>query len=181
MNISGYFGFSPENPYKTGVNARSYKLDQPFDTQSGKGQTSNGPANSAQSAEKISGTTVNNAATAGTLWQTQNIAQSAQSEAIDVEETFSEKPKSKSVLEQFKDFMNKSPEELMREQILKALGYTEEDLAAMDPKERAKVEAQIKELVEIKIEEAMREDGIDIDGANKSALKQNSLMSADVI
>lgn len=185
MNISGYFGFSPENPYKTGVNVRSYKFDPALDIQSGKDRKSNGPANSAQSSvqsgEKITGTTVNNTATASTLWQTQKIAQSNQSEAIDVEEASSEKPKSKSVLEEFKDFMNKSPEELMREQILRELGYTEEELAAMDPKERAKVEAKIKELVEAKIEEAMREDGIDIDGANKTVLKHTSLMSANVI
>jgi hypothetical protein len=60
--------------------------------------------------------------------------------------------------------MNKTPEQLMRESILKSLGYTEDDLNAMDPKERAKVEAQIRDLIEKKIEEGMRKE---MTGENK--------------
>lgn len=65
--------------------------------------------------------------------------------------------------QQFKDYMDKTPEQLMREEILKALGYTEEDLASMSPQDRAKAETKIRDALEKKIEESMREKGIEID------------------
>ena len=179
MTISSNFGFSPENLYKTSIKTRSGKFETAIEPDAKKSSSTSSSANSAQSSEKITGTTINSMTTATTLWQTQNIAQSDESDAIDVEEVAVEKPKS--VLEQFKDYMDKSPEELMREEILKSLGYTEEDLAAMDPKERAKVEAQIQDLVETKIEEAMREDGVDMDGVKKATVNQTCLMSPAVV
>ena len=85
------------------------------------------------------GTAANGSKTADTLFHAQSIAQ------------------------QFKDYMDKSPEELMRQAILKELGYDEDQLAAMDPKERAAVEQKIRDAIEKKIEESMREKGIEVD------------------
>lgn len=67
------------------------------------------------------------------------------------------------IAEQFKEYMDKSPEELMREQILKELGYTEEELAGMSPEDRAKAEEKILERLKIKIEMALKEKGLDVD------------------
>lgn len=69
----------------------------------------------------------------------------------------------KTIAEKFKEYMDKSPEELMREQILKELGYTEEELAGMSPEDRAKAEEKILDRFKIKIEQALREKGIDME------------------
>lgn len=176
MNISGYFGFLPENAYKTATKTGSYKFDQAYEVEQENAKYSAVSANSAHS-EELPVTKTATDATANTLWQAQYYAQSPESDAIDVEpETVSVKAKSSA--EQFLDFMNKTPEELMRETILKELGYTEEQLAGMEPKERALAEAKIREAIEIKIEEAMREDGVDIDGAKKAVLTDNALLTA---
>lgn len=88
---------------------------------------------------KPAGLQYNDGQTASTLYHAQTLAQ------------------------QFKDFMDKTPEELMREAVLKDLGITEEELAALGPEERAKMEEKIRERFEEKIEESLREKGIDID------------------
>lgn len=77
--------------------------------------------------------------TANTLFQAQDIAQ------------------------QFKDYMDKSPDEMLREQILKELGYTEEQLAGMSPEDRAKAEIEIIERIKLKVEQSMREKGVEVD------------------
>lgn len=69
----------------------------------------------------------------------------------------------KTIAEKFKEYMDKSPEELMRQQILKELGYTEEQLAGMSPEDRAKAEEKILDRLKIKIEQALKEKGLDID------------------
>ena len=97
-------------------------------------------------------------ATASTLFQAQEIGQ-----AEPVRET------PKSAADKFLDYMNKTPEELMREQILKELGYSEEQLAGMDPQDRAKAEEQIRMRLQEKIEQSMREKGIDA-SSGKTAL-----------
>lgn len=61
----------------------------------------------------------------------------------------------------FLDFAQKTPGEKMREQVLKALGLSEEQLAAMSPEERAAAEDKIRDLIEAKIRETMRADGVD--------------------
>lgn len=59
----------------------------------------------------------------------------------------------------FDSFMNKTPGQRMREQVLKMLGLTEEDIKAMPPEERRKVElkiaAMMKEMQENKIKEEL--------------------------
>ena len=176
MSIQGLWGSLPYAEYSfdsKGAKGRSENGHVKFEVNARDETGKTSPAKSA-GADIVSSHTVNNAATASTLWQTQNFAQSPESDAIEAEEV---KMPVKSTAEQFLEHMNKSPEELMREEILKSLGYTEEELAAMDPKERAAVEAKIQELIEIKIEEAMREDGVNIDSAKNVEL-QTSIISA---
>lgn len=58
----------------------------------------------------------------------------------------------KSAVDEFLDFASKSWEEKVRAMILKTMGLKEEDLAAMDPADREKIEAKIKEKIEEEIE-----------------------------
>lgn len=59
-----------------------------------------------------------------------------------------------SVEDQFLAEARKTPMERMREQILKALGVTEDQLAQMSPEERSAMEDRIREMIEEKIREA---------------------------
>lgn len=87
---------------------------------------------------------------ATTLYEAQSLAQSDPVE-------------DQSAADKFREMMDKPPEELLRDQILKELGYTEEDLAGMDAEQRAKVEEDIRQLLLQKIEQAMREKGLNPD------------------
>jgi hypothetical protein len=53
-----------------------------------------------------------------------------------------------SAKDQFLEFMEMTPMERMRAQILKSLGVTEEQLAAMSPEERKKIEDKIRQIIE---------------------------------
>ena len=172
MNIQGLWGISPYEQYsldKRGVKSRA---DDAGFLLKENDKASGGKADPAEFAHTpVTGSNITSPATANTLWQTQYYAQSEDADAIDVEIDNQRPVQTKSAAEQFLDHMNKTPEELMREEVLKSLGYTEEELAAMDPKERAKAEAKIKDAIETKIEEALREKGIDIDTANIVSLE----------
>jgi hypothetical protein len=48
-----------------------------------------------------------------------------------------------------------TPAQKMRAAILGSMGLTEEQLKAMDPKERQKVEEKIKEIIKQKVEQAV--------------------------
>ncbi len=65
------------------------------------------------------------------------------------------------------DFLNvvgKTPAEQMRDQVLRDLGVTEDDLKAMDPKERLKIEQKIKELIREKVQESVeKKTGVAVD------------------
>jgi hypothetical protein len=64
----------------------------------------------------------------------------------------------------FLDLVGKTPAEQMRDQILRSLGVTEDQLKAMDPKERAKIEAKVKELVGEKVQESIeKKTGLAVD------------------
>ncbi len=154
INPSSLFSTGYAKLTDTGFADKKAREDR-FEAAPAAGKTA--PAESAHWA----GMAANSSATANTLWQTQSYAQSEESHAADAEEITS--AKEPSATDKFLEFINKTPQQLMREAILKDLGYTEEDLDAMDPKERAKVEAKIAELIRKKIEEAMREDGVNID------------------
>jgi len=58
-----------------------------------------------------------------------------------------EEPAGPSAADQFLDFMKKTPEERLRDKILKALGVTEEDIKSMTPDERVALEQKIREII----------------------------------
>ncbi len=60
--------------------------------------------------------------------------------------------KEKTATTTFLDYMSKTTEERMIEQILNEMGLTKEDLEKMTPKERLKVEEKIREKIEEKVE-----------------------------
>lgn len=64
---------------------------------------------------------------------------------------------------QFLEYQKMTPEEKMRDAILKKLGMTEEDIAALSPDERAQIEEKIKDMMKEEIENKMAEKGILID------------------
>lgn len=72
---------------------------------------------------------------------------------------------------EFHDFMGKDTAERMRQQVLLALGITEEELDAMPPEERQKVEMKIAAIIEEKIrmatEEQLEKSAIPNDEAQK--------------
>ena len=70
-----------------------------------------------------------------------------------------------SVEEQFLNYARMSPGERMMASILGSMGLTEDDLKAMSPAERQKVEEKIRQLMEQKIEEAQKQKGQLVDFA----------------
>ncbi|OIN86980.1 MAG: hypothetical protein AUJ12_03565 [Alphaproteobacteria bacterium CG1_02_46_17] len=79
--------------------------------------------------------------------------------------TSTSKPSSQinDAITQFLEYQKMTPEEKMRDAILKKLGMTEEDIAALSPDERAKIEEKIKDMIKEEIENKMAEKGILID------------------
>lgn len=75
--------------------------------------------------------------------------------------------------ELFLEEARKSPAERMREQVLEALGLTEDDLASMAPEERAAVEQQIADMIKEKMRQAM--------GADREAPDSNAAMIEVVV
>ncbi len=57
-----------------------------------------------------------------------------------------------SAKEFFMNYMNKTDEERMIDQILNEMGLTKEDVKAMSPKDRRKVEEKIEEKIREKVE-----------------------------
>lgn len=76
----------------------------------------------------------------GKVEKAENLAVDAGGAVTDVEDT----AVSGSSVEEFLDFMNKTPAERMRALILKKMDVTEDQLAAMAPEERLKIEEKIK-------------------------------------
>jgi hypothetical protein len=69
----------------------------------------------------------------------------------------------KTAAQQLEDYVNMTPEQRMRADLLKKLGLTEEDLANMSPEERMGVEAKLRELVQQQMQEASTRQGQRID------------------
>ncbi len=61
------------------------------------------------------------------------------------------KPEAPSATEQFLELMKKSPEERLRDSILKSLGLTEDDLNSMAPEKRKMIEEMIAERIKDQI------------------------------
>jgi hypothetical protein len=67
-------------------------------------------------------------------------------------------------VQDFRAYARMTPAEKMRASILGSMGLTEGDLKAMDPKEREKVEAKIKEAIRQKVQESTeKKTGVAID------------------
>jgi hypothetical protein len=52
------------------------------------------------------------------------------------------------------DYAKETPAQKMRDQILGTMGLTEEKLRGLPPKERAKIEAKIREIIKEKVEQS---------------------------
>src|ERR1700761_680853 len=63
-------------------------------------------------------------------------------------------------VQDFLGLVNETPAQQMRDQILRSMGLTEDQLKAMDPKERAKIEEMIKEKVQ---ESTEKKTGVAVD------------------
>ena len=67
-------------------------------------------------------------------------------------------------VQNFLDFVGKTPAEQMRDQILRDLGVSVDDLKNMSPQDRAKLEEKIKELTKEKVQEATeKKTGVMVD------------------
>ena len=60
---------------------------------------------------------------------------------------------------EFLAYARMSPAERMRDNILKSMGLTEDDVNAMSPADRQKLENRIKELIKQQVEEAAKRKG----------------------
>jgi hypothetical protein len=81
-----------------------------------------------------------------------------------------EEAKTPSATERFLEEARKSPMERLREQIMKELGISEEDLAAMPPDEKRATEDKIRELIEEKLKQGMRTNDSAGDSAGEIVL-----------
>lgn len=68
--------------------------------------------------------------------------------------SFAAPAKPSAAAQAFLDYQKKTPAEKMRDEILGSMGLTEDQLKAMDPKTRAKIEEKIKAIIKEKVEEA---------------------------
>jgi hypothetical protein len=74
------------------------------------------------------------------------------------------KTKADTTVADFLAFQHMTPAEKMRAMILGSMGLTEDQLKAMDPKERAKVEEKIKALIRQQVEQSVeKKTGLAVD------------------
>jgi hypothetical protein len=67
-------------------------------------------------------------------------------------------------VQDFMAYATMTPAEKMRASILGSMGLTEDDLKAMSPKDREKVEEKIKEMIKQKVEESTeKKTGVAVD------------------
>jgi hypothetical protein len=74
------------------------------------------------------------------------------------------KTKADTAVDDFMAYANMTPAQKMRAAILGSMNMTEEQLNAMDPKERAKIEQKIKDIIKEKVEESIeKKTGVAVD------------------
>jgi hypothetical protein len=67
-------------------------------------------------------------------------------------------------VQDFMAYAKMTPAEKMRASILGSMGFTEDNLKAMDPKDREKVEAKIEEMIRQKVQQSTeKKTGMPID------------------
>lgn len=86
-----------------------------------------------------------------------------------------EKDGESGAVKDFLDYMKKTPEERLREKILKALGLTEEDLQNMSPDERVGIENKIRDIIKETIVNAEGQGGAEREKA-KTAVSMQQMM-----
>jgi len=67
--------------------------------------------------------------------------------------TFDPAPQPTGAVKAFLDYQKETPAQKLRDEILGTMGLTEEKLKHMEPKERTKLEAKIREIMKQKVEE----------------------------
>ncbi|OCT25798.1 hypothetical protein [Pseudomonas putida] len=89
----------------------------------------------------------------------------------------SAKPAASNALQEFRDYMSKSPAEKIKEKILQELGMTEEDYNALPPEKKQKIDEQIaqrmKEDVELKTQAKLQQQA-ERAAANTADMTQGS-------
>ena len=74
------------------------------------------------------------------------------------------KTKADTAVDDFMTFANMTPAQKMRAVILGNMNLTEDQLRAMDPKERAKIEEKIKKLIQQQVEQSVeKKTGVVVD------------------
>ncbi len=73
-----------------------------------------------------------------------------------LEQASAGKPVTRTAYQELQDYVDMTPAQRMRADLLKKLGLTEDDLAAMPADERQGVEAKLRELVQQQIQEAQQ-------------------------
>ncbi|HPN06763.1 MAG TPA: hypothetical protein PK050_13220 [Hyphomonadaceae bacterium] len=78
----------------------------------------------------------------------------------------------------FLDYMKKTPEERLRDKILKAMGLTEEDLQNMSPDERLGIENKIRDIIKETIVNAEGQGGAEREKAKTAISMQQMMLDA---
>jgi Fe-S cluster biosynthesis and repair protein YggX len=74
------------------------------------------------------------------------------------------KTKADTAVDDFMAYAHMTPAQKMRAMILGSMNVTEDKLAQMDPKERAKIEQKIKDIIKEKVEESIeKKTGVAVD------------------
>ncbi len=99
-------------------------------------------------------------------------AEQAEDPALDGAESDNES----GAVKDFLDYMKKTPEERLRDKILKAMGMTEEDLASMTPDERLAIENKIRDVIKETIVKAEGQGGAERDKAGADVASRQAML-----
>ncbi|WP_409317152.1 hypothetical protein [Pseudomonas sp. KCJK9016] len=77
--------------------------------------------------------------------------------ALQTSDTSPTRSSGSSALDEFKDYMSKSPEQRLRDSILKEMGLTEDDIAAMPPEKQQAINKEIADRLQDKVKLAEAE------------------------
>ncbi|QTD32145.1 hypothetical protein [Pseudomonas fluorescens] len=93
--------------------------------------------------------------------------------ALQTSDTSSTKSSGSSALDEFKDYMSKTPEQRLRDSILKEMGLTEDDIKAMPPAQQLAIGKEIAERLQdkMKLAEAEKQNKQD---ANSTKISDES-------
>ena len=91
--------------------------------------------------------------------------------ALQTSDTSPSKSTGSSALDEFKDYMSKTPEQRLRDSILKEMGLTEDDIKAMPPEKQLAIGKEIAERLQDKMKLAQS------DKANPNEVKDSDKMA----